>query len=173
MSPELFRRLSGIGLSNDQIAAVLEIMESESAERKAKARARVQKWRDNKAAGATKSKPRNVTKRNVTSRSVTEGLTRAEGSSSKLEVGSYAASAAKGNRIPEDWQPDELFALREGMPPAECKRQADRFRDYWRSKPGQSGVKLDWSATWRNWVRKSMEDRRVSASAARRSDGRI
>ncbi len=30
---------------------------------------------------------------------------------------------------------------------------ADKFRDYWISQPGQKGVKLDWSATWRNWVR--------------------
>lgn len=30
----------------------------------------------------------------------------------------------------------------------------DAFRDYWISKPGKDGVKLDWTATWRNWVRK-------------------
>ncbi len=29
----------------------------------------------------------------------------------------------------------------------------EKFRDYWISQPGQKGVKLDWFATWRNWVR--------------------
>ena len=28
-----------------------------------------------------------------------------------------------------------------------------QFRDYWISKAGSGGVKLDWFATWRNWVR--------------------
>ena len=29
----------------------------------------------------------------------------------------------------------------------------DSFRDYWIAQPGQKGVKTDWDATWRNWVR--------------------
>jgi hypothetical protein len=29
------------------------------------------------------------------------------------------------------------------------------FRDYWRSKPGRDGVKADWDAVWRNWLRRS------------------
>ena len=29
----------------------------------------------------------------------------------------------------------------------------EKFKDYWISQPGQKGVKLDWFATWRNWVR--------------------
>jgi hypothetical protein len=28
------------------------------------------------------------------------------------------------------------------------------FRDHWIAQPGSKGVKLDWAATWRNWVRK-------------------
>jgi hypothetical protein len=29
----------------------------------------------------------------------------------------------------------------------------DSFRDYWVGVAGAKGVKLDWTATWRNWVR--------------------
>jgi hypothetical protein len=29
----------------------------------------------------------------------------------------------------------------------------NQFKDYWISQAGQKGVKLDWFATWRNWVR--------------------
>lgn len=38
--------------------------------------------------------------------------------------------------------------------PAEHVRLvAEKFRDHWLSASGQKGVKLDWEATWRNWVR--------------------
>ncbi len=30
---------------------------------------------------------------------------------------------------------------------------ADTFRDFWISKSGATAIKLDWQATWRNWVR--------------------
>jgi hypothetical protein len=33
--------------------------------------------------------------------------------------------------------------------------ELDAFRDYWIAQPGQRGVKLDWDATWRNWIRRS------------------
>ena len=29
----------------------------------------------------------------------------------------------------------------------------EKFKDYWIAQAGQKGVKLDWFATWRNWVR--------------------
>jgi len=32
-------------------------------------------------------------------------------------------------------------------------KTAARFRDFWVAKPGREGSKLDWFATWRNWVR--------------------
>ena len=64
------------------------------------------------------------------------------------------AKATKGTRfnlvaIPEEWT---LF----------CKKERsdlnptvvfDGFKDYWVSVAGVKGVKADWTATWRNWVR--------------------
>jgi hypothetical protein len=43
---------------------------------------------------------------------------------------------------------------------------ADRFRDYWVSVPGGKGRKLDWAATWRNWVR----NERVKHEKSTRTD---
>jgi uncharacterized protein YdaU (DUF1376 family) len=64
------------------------------------------------------------------------------------------AKATKGTRfnldaIPEDWI---LFCRKErsDLNPAVV---FDGFKDYWVSVAGQKGVKLDWSATWRNWIR--------------------
>ena len=39
-------------------------------------------------------------------------------------------------------------------------REAAKFADYWRGVPGQKGVKRDWDATWRNWVRRAGDDQR-------------
>lgn len=34
-----------------------------------------------------------------------------------------------------------------------------KFVDYWAAKPGEKGTKLDWTATWRNWVREERSQR--------------
>lgn len=41
------------------------------------------------------------------------------------------------------------------------------FCDFWTGKPGKDGLKLDWFATWRNWVRNSRSKyrRRMSYAA--------
>lgn len=31
-------------------------------------------------------------------------------------------------------------------------RETEKFRNYWRSKSGKDATKLDWPATWRNWM---------------------
>lgn len=41
----------------------------------------------------------------------------------------------------------------------------DRFRDYWTAKPGKAGTKLDWMATWRNWVREERQQRNATLQA--------
>lgn len=50
---------------------------------------------------------------------------------------------ARGSRLPDDWLPDCDYDL----------PTLEYFRDYWKAVPGQKGIKLDWQATWRNWVR--------------------
>lgn len=39
------------------------------------------------------------------------------------------------------------------------------FCDYWTSQPASRGLKLDWIATWRNWVRNSKNKYRLKQSA--------
>ncbi|MBU6189481.1 MAG: helix-turn-helix domain-containing protein [Betaproteobacteria bacterium] len=62
-------------------------------------------------------------------------------------------SVRRGSRLPTDWWPssaDQDFARSLSVDPVIT---ADSFRDYWHARPGAGGVKLDWSATWRNWCR--------------------
>ncbi|CDO46792.1 DUF1376 domain-containing protein [Bartonella henselae] len=68
------------------------------------------------------------------------------------------AKANRGCRLPEDFEPDYDFAIAEGLPPKRVKVEIAKFRDYWRSKSGANATKIDWQATWRNWVRKAIED---------------
>jgi hypothetical protein len=70
-------------------------------------------------------------------------------------TGSTARGRARGTRLPPDWAPtaEQLDAARA----AGCRdvaKTAATFRDHWLAQPGQRGLKLDWAATWRNWVRR-------------------
>lgn len=79
----------------------------------------------------------------------------------------------RGSRLSPDWQPsasDTVFAADLGMEPARITATADRFRDYWLGASGHSAVKLDWSAAWRNWVRKDLEDRATGMPKEERRD---
>jgi uncharacterized protein YdaU (DUF1376 family) len=67
----------------------------------------------------------------------------------------------RGTRLPAGWSPGpeqtafaESLGIRNGVAAAEL----EKFRDYWAALPGQKGVKTDWTATWRNWLRRKAED---------------
>lgn len=55
----------------------------------------------------------------------------------------------KDLELPKDWE-DFCKTTRPDLKPKEV---FDQFKDYWVSVGGQKGTKLDWTATWRNWVR--------------------
>jgi hypothetical protein len=55
--------------------------------------------------------------------------------------------------LPADWTPSEAgieLARALGLTPAAV---LEKFRDFWISKAGANGRKLDWDAVWRNWCR--------------------
>lgn len=59
------------------------------------------------------------------------------------------ASRFKLNHLPDEWK-DFCFQERPDLNPASIFEQ---FKDYWAGVSGSKGTKLDWPATWRNWVR--------------------
>lgn len=66
----------------------------------------------------------------------------------------------RGSRITADWTlPIDWgdWANEQGMPVDDILIEEEKFRDYWLGVGGQKGVKADWQATWRNWVRRAME----------------
>ena len=56
---------------------------------------------------------------------------------------------ASDSCLTKEWE-DFCVEQRPELNPA---KTFDQFKDYWIAQAGQKGVKLDWFATWRNWVR--------------------
>lgn len=80
----------------------------------------------------------------------------------------------RGTRLSEDWTPSEddvEFARERGLDPTEIQNEADRFRDYWIAKAGAQATKLDWAATWRNWIRLEVKQRPPARAGPKRRRG--
>lgn len=61
---------------------------------------------------------------------------------------------SEGMSLPPDWK---KWAAEEGHPDPE--KEWAKFHDYWIGKSGANATKANWQATWRNWIRRSLEDR--------------
>ena len=76
------------------------------------------------------------------------------------DVSTNVDTLGRASRLPKDWCPNDSeyeFAMSEGLNPDQVDREANKFRDYWHAKGGKDGRKLDWTATWRNWIRNSRD----------------
>ena len=73
---------------------------------------------------------------------------------------------ATASRLPTDCMPtfsDVQFCSSE-RPDLVINSIASQFRDYWIAQPGTKGKKLDWAATWRNWVRNQRVQTKINNS---------
>ncbi|PDQ34974.1 MAG: hypothetical protein B5766_08265 [Candidatus Lumbricidophila eiseniae] len=70
---------------------------------------------------------------------------------------------ARGARIPDDFTiTDQMRAwAAERCPGVDIDLATEKFVNYWQARPGKNGTKLDWFATWRNWLLSDFE--RLSA----------
>lgn len=70
-----------------------------------------------------------------------------------------APPATKGTRIPDGFTPDPpmLAWVREKCPLVPASEH-ERFVDFWTAAAGAKGVKRDWPATWRTWMRRAQDD---------------
>ena len=64
-----------------------------------------------------------------------------------------------GQRVPTEWIADvpALLAAR-NLPMIDAELEADKFKNYWSAKAGSGATKVDWRATWENWVWKAGDD---------------
>ena len=69
----------------------------------------------------------------------------------------------QAHRLPDNWEPrqEDILWAKEQHPNVNTEFETHKFRDYWR---GTGGTKLDWDATWRNWIRRSFAIQRPHQS---------
>ena len=87
----------------------------------------------------------------------------------EIETETEKKRGTKGSRLSADFVlPEEWIAFcqqeRQDLNPYKV---FDGFKDYWVAKAGAQGVKLDWLATWRNWVRNQRQERLNPADIAK------
>ena len=156
-----------IGEASSIIAEAVAAGAATAAYRKSPGAIRTERWRENQRHKASQSvterhtnKPSpNVTKRHEPSQcdapAVSPIYTNIKNSKKQ-----NSERPSRGTRIEPDWSPspaEREFASREGLSASETDREAARFRDYWKGRAGSGGVKLDWTATWQNWIRSTAE----------------
>jgi len=90
----------------------------------------------------------------------TEREAEAETKKEKKTLGKRLASDFS---FPKEW---EEFCQTE-RPELSPVKTFDQFKDYWIAQAGQKGVKLDWFATWRNWVRSTNAPKQNPADIVR------
>lgn len=168
------KHLISAGVTGDAlVTAIAEMEEAISSgknEVKSSAAIRQQRYRERNAL-------RNVTSRDVTQKgsppdsppdgfpstpSLTPPLTPPTQNQKELPSGS---SKKNGSRFALTHPPEEWIAFcRKHRSDLDPQTSFEGFRDYWLAVPGSKGCKLDWFATWRNWVRNEKPQRRYSTS---------
>lgn len=83
-------------------------------------------------------------------------------SSKEDREGSHASPAPpkkRGSRITEGWmpKPETVSALGKEFPHIDQKMEHRKFIDHWLAASGRNANKLDWEATYRNWIRRAAE----------------
>ncbi len=73
----------------------------------------------------------------------------------RIEKEEPKGSPKKGTRITDDWDPGPdgvAYAEQKGLSSKQICIEVEKFRNYFLAAPGQKAIKVDWLATWKNWV---------------------
>lgn len=70
-----------------------------------------------------------------------------------------AASTPRGTRLPEPFNLSKEMSdwAAEKRPSVDAVLETEKFVNYWRAKSGRDATKLDWRATWNNWILNAKE----------------
>lgn len=77
------------------------------------------------------------------------------GAADRVQRGTRIDAEIPDLKLPREWGE---FGLTLGLARSVIESQWSRFGDYWKARPGAGGIKLDWFATWRNWLRRVADD---------------
>lgn len=124
---------------------------------------RVKAWRQREKA-ASQSDETHM-KRNETQGNSREEKRRGDkkekkGYATQICAAENLSHSGRGKRLPADWRLPEswgAWAIAQGMAEPAVRAESARFADYWHAVAGRGATKLDWFATWRNWIRQTIE----------------
>jgi hypothetical protein len=73
---------------------------------------------------------------------------------------------ARASRLPKPFELSNEWRTfcKAERPELDPDKVAAKFSDFWHGKPGKAGTKLDWFATWRNWVREERAPKQLTAA---------
>ncbi|MFN6253680.1 MAG: hypothetical protein ACK4Y5_16630 [Acetobacteraceae bacterium] len=125
----------------------------------------------------SQTQPPSVTETVTESKGQGQGQGQGQGIKEEEKAPTTVAAAAapphsrpqRGTRLPAGWSPgpeQTAFAESLGIRNGAAAAELEKFRDYWAALPGQKGVKTDWTATWRNWLRRKAEDGKTGAAGS-------
>lgn len=94
--------------------------------------------------------------------------TEREGETEKETKTEKRQKSNRGSRLPVDFVlPEDWISFcqteRKDLVPAKV---FEEFKDYWTALPAGKGTKTDWTATWRNWVRRQSAPKQSFAQIA-------
>lgn len=106
---------------------------------------------------------------------------RAQGSTKEQDPSSKSPSdvvksgpASRGTRLPDDWlrsDSDKAWQAEKGIPDDLAREWTAAFKDHFKAASGANATKRDWSAAWRNWMRREWRDEQRRGS--RRSGAEV
>ena len=75
----------------------------------------------------------------------------------------------RGTRLPADCllPPEWVEFCQQERPDLNPQRTFAEFKDYWCALPAGKGIKTDWTATWRNWVRRQQVPKKTAVEERR------
>lgn len=79
----------------------------------------------------------------------------------------------RATRLPDNWGPSTNeweYARAKGLSIDRIATEAEKFRNYWTAKSGKDATKINWGATWQNWILNTVERNGVSGG---RGNGQI
>ena len=78
----------------------------------------------------------------------------------KKEDTPQAATPKRGTRLPEPFflKTEMKEWAKEKRPTIDPVLETEKFCNYWRAKTGRDATKLDWLATWKNWILNAREN---------------
>jgi hypothetical protein len=82
------------------------------------------------------------------------GVVPEEGSTSVGGSSLRRLQTKRGTRIPDDFAVTAEMAAwaRDRVPHVDGRVETEKFINYWQAKSGKDATKVDWAATWRNWM---------------------